>query len=298
MTRRSHHRLRSLETYPHANISIKRNRLKKSASSDSGITTIYMVNGTEFEIELDNNTQEIWLAKITFNDKLISTSGLVLRPGEHQFIERFLDENRKFLFDTYKVSKGRKKAIANNGKVEIEFFKERKPVMWASFAPKTYPIFPVYPTYPVYRRPFFDYNNDDNYTPFVVNNSGHFTAGMTGSTTMFSSLSGGNVSDAKFSADKSEPTLAMPDFAKNLIETGRIEKGSESEQEFVTVDLDFETYCSHRVEYQILPLSQKKFVEVKNLRQYCTSCGRRRKKSENFCPTDATKYSDVIPTTP
>ena len=78
MTRRSHHQVRSLETYPHAHISINRNRVKKYND-----TTIYMVNGTEFEIELDNNTQETWLAKITLNDKLISTSGLVLRPGEH-----------------------------------------------------------------------------------------------------------------------------------------------------------------------------------------------------------------------
>ena len=307
MTRRSHHQLRSLETYPQANISINRNRVKKHNAASSA--TIYMVNGTEFEIELDNNTQETWLAKITLNEKLISTSGLVLRPGEHQFIERFLDENRKFLFDTYTVSKGRKKAIANNGKVEIEFFKERKPVMWASLAP-TYPVFPTYPTY---RRPFFDY--DYNYKPFVVNNSGNFTAGWTGSSTpMFSSLSSN--CEANLSAGKSmpdvhieseEPTIRFgkTDLTekdvkqmKSFMETGRIEKGSESDQEFVNVDIDFETYCSYRVAYQILPLSQKKFVEAKNIRQYCISCGRRRKKSENFCPTDGAKYSDSIPITP
>ena len=164
--------------------------------------------------------------------------------------------------------------------------------MWASFAPKTYPIFPTYPIYP---RPFYDYHYD--YKPFVINSGNFTTGGMTGSTTMFSSFtskcdSGGHHL-SKFSG-QSEPTLAMPD---ETMETGRIEKGSESNQKFTNVDIDFESYCSHRVEYQILPLSQKKFVEAKDIRQYCISCGRRRKKSENFCPTDGAKYSNSIPTT-
>lgn len=314
MTRRSHHQLRPgyspIKTYPHADISINRNRLKKTASSDSGITTLYMVNGTEFEIELDNNTQETWLAKITLNDKSISTSGLVLRPGEHQFIERFLDENRKFLFDTYEVSKGRKKAIANNGKVEIEFFKEQKPVpvLWSTFIPiPTYPIFPTYPR----PRPFFDHYD---YNPFVITSGeyttgGMATRGMTGSsTTMFSGLSSltSNFEAKSSGADPEltiksdgEPTIRFgeTDFTekdvkniKNFMETGRIEKGSESNQEFTNVDIDFESYCSHRVEYQILPLSQKKFTEAKNIRQYCTECGRRRKKNEKFCSLDGSKY--------
>lgn len=324
------HRMRSINnTYPTANISINKNRVKKHSNHGAapGInTTIYMVTGTEFEIELDNNTQETWLAKIKFNNKLISTSGLVLRPGEHHFIERFLDENRKFLFETYEVHKGRKKAISNNGQVEIEFFKEHTYYDFNPFFKKTSPK-KRSPFAPFFPDPYIPYNPSTFTTPDVPNPFitpytpfQPFTTceqpGITGSCT-FNALKGSD-SGAYIQNDtgveiRCENTLGVPDLTlessnptirfgktdltendvimlKDFMETGRVEKGSESKQEFTDVNLDFETYCTHRVEYQILPLSQKQFIETKNIRQYCTQCGRRRKKSENFCPIDGIKY--------
>jgi hypothetical protein len=295
-----------------------------------------MVNGTEFEIELDNNTQETWLAKIKFNNKLISNSGLVLRPGEHHFIERFLDENRKFLFETYEVHKGRKKAISNNGQVEIEFFKEHTYYDFNPFFKKTSPkkrspfapFFPD-PYIPKNPSPFTDVPFSNPYTtpfqPFTTCGQPGITGSCTGQQTfnvLKGSDSGAYIQNDKavFSNMRCEPTNVViegtsgaPDLTlessnptirfgktdltendvimlKDFMETGRVEKGSESKQEFTDVNIDFETYCTHRVEYQILPLSRKQFIETKNIRQYCTGCGRRRKKSENFCPIDGVKY--------
>ena len=52
--------------------------------------------------------------------------GLVIRPGERMWLERYLNDARKFIFNTYKVSntEHNKKVIENNGKLKIEFFDE------------------------------------------------------------------------------------------------------------------------------------------------------------------------------
>ena len=59
---------------------------------------VYLQNGQEFEIELYNPTSEVVMAKIEMNGKSISSSGIVLRPGERVFLERFLDNSNKFKF--------------------------------------------------------------------------------------------------------------------------------------------------------------------------------------------------------
>ena len=116
--------------------------------------------------------------------------------------------------------------------------------MLSTFIP-TYPLFPKH-------TPFFDYHYD--YKPFIIN-TGDFTArgmttgGMTGSTTMFSGLSSltsnwgdksSDIIDDKFS--DTMKTLLTGKLSKPELETDRIEKGSESNQKFTNVDMDFETY--------------------------------------------------------
>ncbi|HOG38684.1 MAG TPA: hypothetical protein PLD95_04445, partial [bacterium] len=64
--------------------------------------TVYLKNGDEFEIELFNPTQNKIRAEILLNDVSIG-SGIVLRPGERVFLDRYLDEPKKFKFETYNV---------------------------------------------------------------------------------------------------------------------------------------------------------------------------------------------------
>ena len=90
------------------------------------IDTVYLKNGDEFEIELYNPTQNKVLAKIEMNGNSIG-SGIILRPGERVFLERYLDEAKKFLFETYVVigdNEDVKQAIANNGNVVVKFYNE------------------------------------------------------------------------------------------------------------------------------------------------------------------------------
>jgi hypothetical protein len=65
--------------------------------------SLYLQDSEEFQIELFNPTYNTVLAKIEINGKLISNSGLVIKPAQRIFLERFLDSDRKFLFETYEI---------------------------------------------------------------------------------------------------------------------------------------------------------------------------------------------------
>ena len=105
---------------PQSFITKSKQRLKQQ------IDTVYLNNGDEFEIELYNPTQNKVLAKIEMNGNSIG-NGIILRPGERVFLERYLDIAKKFLFETYTVN-GKdsevQAAIANNGDVTIKFYDE------------------------------------------------------------------------------------------------------------------------------------------------------------------------------
>ena len=103
---------------PSAFITVRKQRQKQNGKN------VYLHDRTEFEIELHNPTNDSILAKISLNGNRISNSGVVLKPGQRVFLERYLDEDRKFLFETYEVSdsKTNQRAIENNGLVIVEFF--------------------------------------------------------------------------------------------------------------------------------------------------------------------------------
>ena len=105
---------------PTAHITRAKNRLKLYDS------TVYLRNGSTFEIELYNPTQVRVLAKININGLAVSAGGIVVNPGQRVFLERFIDEDRKFEFSTYWVGKTEqdKAAIENNGLVEVFFYQE------------------------------------------------------------------------------------------------------------------------------------------------------------------------------
>lgn len=67
-------------------------------------------------------------------------------------------------------------------------------------------------------------------------------------------------------------------------ETGRVEKGEKSEQQFESVELKFNNYSFHTIRYNLKPMSEK-VTQSTEIRDYCTDCGYRlRNKSWSFCP--------------
>jgi hypothetical protein len=252
---------------PCAFITKDRQRLKQFGQS------VYLKNGEEFEIELFNPSQSTVLAKIKINGNYLSGGGLVIKPGQRVFLERYLDDAKKFKFETYEVDGSSNEvleAIANNGDVTIEFYEEYiKPIMSNPIWITNYP-----PSQPMY------YGN--TYT----------TTGLGQTSTNYSSnvsMSYSSNSSNTFEGPNVRSFFSGKKKSKSL-ETGRVEKGGSSKQSFSTVDKDFNSWTVSKSVWKILPDSVRPY-ESKDLKVYCTECGSKRKKdSHKFCPNCGTKY--------
>ena len=275
---------------PSAYITKDRKRLKQFGQ------TVYLNNGDEFQLELFNPSSTTVLAKIKLDGSYISGGGIVLKPGQRVFLERYLDDPRKFKFETYEVDGTSNEvldAIAGNGDVVIDFFDEYKQPVWSN--PITY-----YggsfggPTY---------YNStvSGGYAHTTLSNNVSFTsssntAGVNFNTTsMSNTFAGPNLRSKRGIVkskgnSRSEVTMdGMLSFDNN-IETGRVEKGGSSDQSFKTVDKTFNHYTCATSIWKILPVSQKVF-EKQDLKVYCTNCGKKRKKdSDKFCSSCGNKF--------
>jgi len=256
---------------PCAYITKDKKRLKQFGQN------VYLKNGDEFELELFNPSQSTVLAKIKLDGSYISGGGIVLKPGQRVYLERYLDDPRKFKFETYDVDGTSNEvldAISNNGDVEIEFFNEYQPPVWTNHI--TY-IGGSYggPTYTYYSGTLNSTSSSVG-TSFTTTNLGNI-----------STPTGPNIRSLK--SKKSIATMDSLSFEDN-VETGRVEKGSVSNQTFQMVDKTFNTYSSVISKWKILPMSQKVY-EKQELKVYCTNCGKKRKKdSDKFCSSCGNKF--------
>jgi hypothetical protein len=234
------------------------------------VDTVYLKNGDEFEIELFNPTQNKVLAKIEMNGNFIG-NGIILRPGERIFLERYLDEAKKFLFETYVVNGNNeevKQAIANNGDVVVKFYNEMTPPQYLSGS-STLTI----------NNPNFGWTSTTG-TPYYGNT---FTTTST-NTYYNTSLTSGtfSTSNTLLKNNLSSPT--------RHVETGRVEKGSNSEQSFTYDNSSFYSYPTSSDWWKIKPQSTKPIMK-EDLVVYCTECGSKRKKDNHkFCPHCGTKF--------
>ena len=282
----------TLVARPESFITKGKKRLKQHTN------TVYLNNGDEFEIELFNPTKNKLLAKIEINGNPIG-SGIVLRPGERVFLERYLDEAKKFLFETYVISgknKDVQEAIANNGDVQIKFHEEIIPfsnigsgTLYGSGNTLTINN----PNWNINNTTPFTYTTHNTLGGTSIPTSGTYTTGGTFTTTSTntfynSSLTSGisNIShDSAACMDSFQPTSVF-----RSIETGRVEKGSNSNQSFSYDNSSFRSYASYINSWKIKPQSTKLVVK-EDLVTYCTECGAKRKKdTHKFCPHCGTKF--------
>lgn len=243
-----------------AYISVQKNRIKVYG------TNVHLKDKQEFEIELFNPSIYTKAAKISMNGKLISTAGIVLKPGQRAFLDRFIDTPKKFLFETYEVedSKEAKAAIANNGEIEISFYDEDVPVQ---------------------RNYLNDNWNDWKYT------TGTYTNTIGGGGQQVNSLSSRNTPPTVRSKTSTARGASMDSMNfMNSVETGRVEQGDYSNQRFSTYSGKFKSYPFNTVRIKILPFSQKP-IELQELAEYCVSCGTKNKKGNyKYCPKCGTQF--------
>lgn len=253
----------SLLPNPTANITVNKSRVKNYG------TNVYLKDGAQFEIELFNPRTNPILAKIQINGNYISTAGIILKPGQRVFLERFIDVDKKFKFETYEIdnSPEAQAAASMNGLVQVEFYDE---VRLSSNIDYTY-------------RPSVTYlssSSGNTYSTLTNGSISNFT--LTGSQNAFHSSGTINCSSA-FSGSTAD---------SKSVETGRVEKGEKSNQTIESAAGNFSSWHFHTEVVKILPASQKP-VEASEIRNYCSDCGTRIKKSSwKFCPSCGANLKD------
>ena len=298
-----------MTTKPTAHISVSKNRVKKGHE-------VYLKDDTEFEIELYNPTEHVVCARIWINGMELQGGNLVLYPAQRHHLDRYLDEPKKFKFSTYKVSGSQaeiEQAIKNNGLIQVKFYNEIIPVnnvqlnggTWQM--PNSFP--PYYPgpgTSPTVPNIWY---GDINHT--TIGNSGTTITSLSGnvSNTLSFNSAEADLTSCNFFCSTPNETFDLNDLiiepalndefkddtpieSPKITESGRIEAGSKSDQEFTKVNLSFAFSPCAEYEYVILPMSRK-VIEAKEVGStvYCTGCKLRKRKPQwKFCPKCGTEF--------
>jgi hypothetical protein len=259
---------------PTAHITKKKSRLKVYNGN-----TVFLNDKDNFEFEIHNPKQKSVLVKIKLNGEHISTNGVVLRPGQRVFLERFLDSNNKFEFSTYEVNNTseNRSAIDLNGDVRIEFYDEQEPIRNNMYVGN--PL--------IYGRPH------TTNTPYPYYGTTLSTTGGVGQSTTTYNTSSASYTSSVFMdsfGDFEPPSVIRSKSPKKSksIETGRVEKGVSSNQNFSNSYENFKYNVAHQVTFKILPLSNKNKT-TEDIRQYCTECGTKTKTNFKFCPSCGNK---------
>lgn len=288
-----------------AKIAIAKNLIREYKNSNSE-RTVYLNDKTEFQIYIKNPYPSHTGVKISVNGKSIGNM-LVLRPGQSFWLDRFVNENRKFLFSTYEIedSPEMNYATQNNGKVTVQFFHEKEKNDYTlSVSVNNGPTI-----YPSSYTSTWDYsgsrsnvrglsdvklcnNSEINHTYLNQVNSVNTVLSSCVDTldcTNFSATTASNSRSKDFiegiSGDIGDiDRSAMKRLKKQgTKETGRVEKGGRSNQEFECCDLDFEYWPFKTENIQILPNSQKQVRVEETRRKYCSQCGKKVSPKDKFC---------------
>ena len=259
-----------------AKIAISKNLIKEYKSSNSE-RTVYLNDGTEFQIYLKNPYQTHLGIKIYVNNQAIGGNMLVLKPGQSFWLDRFLNDNKKFLFSTYDVENTQEMryAINNNGKVRIEFFHEKDDT-------------PYFTTTPL--KTTFDWTN---YNITCSSSKSYNTPINTYycSTGDIGGLSANVAANSKLTSMSYDTSVSAKNTNDSYLETGRVEKGGVSRQEFDYCDINFDYYAFKTENILILPLSRKQIRAEEIRRRYCSQCGKKVNPKDKFCSNCGSKLT-------
>lgn len=266
-------------------IAVNKSLLKEYQTSYG--RTVYLDKDSEFQIKLFNPNTEIVAAEVFVNEKSLGEK-IIIRPGQLIWLERYLDEAKKFRFDTYEVDASVeevKQAIRNNGDIKVKFYKEK--------VPDNYNLIENligFTHYPYCGK--VEINSTPNWNNSDIKCS---TIDLTGTlassniATMDSySCNCSTMYNINRTIDTTMSSYSTATKSKREIqqqtETGRVEKGGYSNQRFTTINLDIESYPFATEEIKLLPKSQKPVYKEDLEKLYCPQCGRKVKTKFKYCP--------------
>lgn len=268
-----------------AKIAVNKSLLKEYSSSKYQ-RVVYLNDGDEFQIQLFNPEKFPIAAKIHLNGEELSDM-LVLRPGERIWLERYLDQARKFKFSTYEIedSYEAKEAASLNGEVKIQFYRVKTPRQ-NTVINISCPISTIGSPTSIYYNTI---NSSDCQVKSIselelasnLNSVNLASSDMSGETWYKSSYISDTACNFYASSTATEP--------EHSIETGRVEQGGYSNQKFSYVNYDFEDWSFRTETISILPLSRKPVTASDLKKRYCSNCGRKLSPKHKFCPYCGTK---------
>ena len=258
-----------------AKLAINKSLLKEYSNSEYS-RIVYMNDNSEFQIQIFNPYTYTIGINITIDNKSLGNM-LVVKPGERIWLERYLNDAKKFLFSTYEVngnSREVKEAIAKNGEIKLEFFKEKQ----------NEPIH-IYrePDYRLYNNGIY-YDASFNSVNYCDNNSLSLSSVTNASAYTNLTATVDNISTMYNNATDINCNVRANKVRSKSIETGRVEKGSYSDQKFQMINIDFEYWPFTTEIIKILPVSQKPVFKNDLVKRYCSNCGRKLNQKYKFCP--------------
>lgn len=266
-------------------IAVNKSLLKEYQTSYG--RTVYLDKDSEFQIKLFNPTTETVAAEVFVNGKSLGEK-IIIRPGQLIWLERYLDEAKKFRFDTYDVDANIeevKQAIKNNGDIKVKFYKEKH--YQKHYQNNWYDLLGHYPYNCGGKVEINSTPNWNDITCSTTNINGTAIASNIATMDSYSC----NYS-ATYNVDGTIDT-AMSSYSttpkskkgtSQPTETGRVEKGGYSNQRFTTIDLDIESWPFATEEIKLLPKSQKPVYKEDLEKLYCPECGRKVKTKFKYCP--------------
>lgn len=268
-----------------AKIAVNKSLLKEYSSSKYQ-RVVYLNDGDEFQIQLFNPEKFPIAAKIHLNGEKLSDM-LVIRPGERIWLERYLDQARKFKFSTYEIedSYEAKEAASLNGEVKIQFYRVK--------TPRQNTVINISCPISTIGSPTSIYYNTINSSDCQVKSISEpeLASNLNSVNLALSDMSGETWYKSSYISDTAcnfyaSSTAAEPERS---IETGRVEQGGYSNQKFSYVNYDFEDWSFRTETISILPLSRKPVTASDLKKRYCSNCGRKLSPKHKFCPYCGTK---------
>ena len=268
-----------------AKIAVNKSLLKDYSSSKYQ-RVVYLNDGDEFQIQLFNPEKFPIAAKIHLNGEKLSDM-LVIRPGERIWLERYLDQARKFKFSTYEIedSYEAKEAASLNGEVKIQFYRVK--------TPRQNTVINISCPISTIGSPTSIYYNTINSSDCQVKSISEpeLASNLNSVNLALSDMSGETWYKSSYISDTAcnfyaSSTAAEPERS---IETGRAEQGGYSNQKFSYVNYDFEDWSFRTETISILPLSRKPVTASDLKKRYCSNCGRKLSPKHKFCPYCGTK---------
>jgi len=251
---------------PSARIAVNKNVL--TTEIVNRVETVFMKNGTEFEIEIYNPLKTKIAIDVQINQVNFDRPMIVLRPGERVWLDCDMLTKKKFLFETYDVenTKETQEAIENNGDIIIRVYLQREHI------PEIYfnnfnNFFHQIPDY-VYGGPVYDGPLYGNVEVSYTNSNSTYLPGD----------------------DITKTGMSVNSLGTPTIETGMIADGDDSDMKFKNDNSDYNSNYTHLFKYKILPESTKKLYSKKDIIKFCIGCGRKQKKNDKYCAACGIKY--------